>query len=50
MGTNVANIFFFFFFLRYNEGITFLLCIIGFYSKYDRVVHIKDKREVFQRG
>ena len=41
MGTNVANNFFF---QRYNKGITFLLCIIGFYSKYDWVVHIKDKR------
>ena len=41
MGNNVANLQFF---LRYHEGIMFLLGVKNIYSKYDWVVLIKDKR------
>ena len=31
---------------KYNGGIKYLLCVIDFFSKYDWVVPIKDKKEL----
>ena len=32
--------------IRYNKGIRYLLCIIDIFSKYARVVPLKDKKGV----
>ena len=31
---------------RYNKAIRFLLCFIDLFSKYDWVIHLKDKKGV----
>ena len=31
---------------KFNKGFTFLLCVIGIYSKYAWVVPLKDKKDV----
>ena len=31
---------------KFNKGFRFLLCIIDIYSKYARVIPLKDKKEI----